>query len=62
MLFNNSDFGQALSEAVTKSLYSDMGKEGNITPPPPPTMYFLMDNTGDILFDNTSEPFLVVGS
>ena len=58
MLFNNPtkrmDFYEALG---VENLFNDVHHEGVLVPPP--AGYFLLDNTGDALLDNTDEPFLV---
>jgi hypothetical protein len=55
MLFNNSFFGK-IKNALIKSLYFQTNEEGQ--PLPPPTDYFLLDNSGENLLDNSGDPFI----
>jgi hypothetical protein len=55
MLFNNSIFGK-IKNALVKSLYFQTNEEGE--PLPPPTDFYLLDNSGENLLDNSSDPFI----
>lgn len=55
MLFNNSIFGK-IKTALVKSIYSQTNNEGE--PLPPPTDFYLLDNSGELLLDNSGEPLI----
>lgn len=58
MLFNNTKGESVFHRATTKSeLFNDVQDIDELVPPP--ETYYLLDNTGEILFDNTEQPLLV---
>jgi hypothetical protein len=55
MQFNGTKFGEN-SKALVQSPYFEKQFLG--VPLPPPTDYYLLDNSGDNLLDNSGEPFI----
>jgi hypothetical protein len=56
-MFNNDNFGRMLK--ALKHHFFNQIDEDEFLPTPPPSNYFLLDNTGENLFDNPNDPFLV---
>lgn len=55
-MFNNDSFG-LMKNALKKHFFNQIDEE--ISLPIPPSDYFLLDNDGEILLDNSDAPFLV---
>jgi hypothetical protein len=56
-MFNNDKTG-SFKDAMKKHFFNYVDFPSSFLPPPPQN-YFLLDNDGEILFDNSDEPFLV---
>jgi hypothetical protein len=56
-MFNNDKTG-SFKDAMKKHFFNYIDFPASFLPPPPEN-YFLLDNDGEILFDNSDEPFLV---
>lgn len=58
MQYNDDNFGEIPAAGLVKSPYVEHYEEGK--PSPPPAEYYLIDDSGDHLIDNT-EDFFVTG-
>lgn len=55
-MFNNDKFGSK-KDAQRMHLFNYEGDYGALIPPPED--YYLLDNSSEILLDNSGEPFLI---